>query len=280
MASVSHRYSIRWLPDEASEPTSTLVLTLDSGFYIDIRIKHGSTDQPPSCLPIKDDSLLSSYANAETKDSMHDMHLDWGFAGQSVSSGQPRHCTWEHYVDSTQSLFANRPLSDSGTMYPQPDGKTLEKGNMTNPSTGKETDYEEIWEDLPLAFPKNMSYKYYALTHDDSGVTGDCKWRRRGVFLQLGPWFQVVFRCDSFDGRKIINNGAFRMEAGFSFARWKWDEEKKVWESIVKSGTDLHGIAGPEEVEHELKHFDVVPGSSLYIGGRMWTCKELIKSDK
>lgn len=36
-AHISVRESIRWLPDEASEPTSTIVLTSPGGLFVDLR---------------------------------------------------------------------------------------------------------------------------------------------------------------------------------------------------------------------------------------------------
>lgn len=38
MADISVRESIRWKPDEASEPTSTLVLTSPGRHFVDVRI--------------------------------------------------------------------------------------------------------------------------------------------------------------------------------------------------------------------------------------------------
>jgi hypothetical protein len=38
MAGISFRKFIRWLPDEASEPTSTLVLTSPEKRFVDIRV--------------------------------------------------------------------------------------------------------------------------------------------------------------------------------------------------------------------------------------------------
>lgn len=42
MANISIRESIRWLPDEASEPTSTIVLTSPSHRFVDLRITHSN----------------------------------------------------------------------------------------------------------------------------------------------------------------------------------------------------------------------------------------------
>ena len=44
MASISIRESIRWLPGEASEPTSTLVLTSPGKRFVDLRILHPTKD--------------------------------------------------------------------------------------------------------------------------------------------------------------------------------------------------------------------------------------------
>lgn len=38
MASISFRKFIRWVPDEAGEPTSTLVLTSPEKRFVDIRV--------------------------------------------------------------------------------------------------------------------------------------------------------------------------------------------------------------------------------------------------
>jgi hypothetical protein len=38
MASISFRKFIRWLPEEASEPTSTLVLTSPEKRFVDLRV--------------------------------------------------------------------------------------------------------------------------------------------------------------------------------------------------------------------------------------------------
>lgn len=43
--SISIRKFIRWLPDEASEPTSTLVLTSPQRRYVDLRILSTTEDE-------------------------------------------------------------------------------------------------------------------------------------------------------------------------------------------------------------------------------------------
>ncbi|KAJ7248899.1 hypothetical protein B0H12DRAFT_713991 [Mycena haematopus] len=114
-ASISFRESIRWLPEEPSEPTQTIVLTsLKSGAFLDVRF------------------------NKETGD------LDWAFAGYRFSS-TPNSTKFTHHIDS-RTL---NPLHvvDVGANTPLPVGRTLEAGEMVNPATGIMTPYEEIWRD-------------------------------------------------------------------------------------------------------------------------------------
>ncbi|KAI1200069.1 hypothetical protein F5X97DRAFT_321822 [Nemania serpens] len=124
--SISIRDSIRWPPDAASEPTSTVVLTSPGHRFVDIRIlKDAAAD---------DDGSGS---------------LDWAFAGISSSEirdGGRRHSTWRHVVDSRTR--APETVVDEGDIFPQADGRTLETGRMVNPDTGKLADYEEVWTDL------------------------------------------------------------------------------------------------------------------------------------
>jgi hypothetical protein len=44
MADISIRKHIRWLPDEASEPTSTIVLTSRQKRFVDIRLLRAVSD--------------------------------------------------------------------------------------------------------------------------------------------------------------------------------------------------------------------------------------------
>lgn len=61
MASISFRKFIRWLPDEASEPTSTLVLTSPEKRFVDIRV----------VLPDGKDSLANNEGKDKPRDPYH-----------------------------------------------------------------------------------------------------------------------------------------------------------------------------------------------------------------
>jgi hypothetical protein len=45
MCDISIREYIRWLPDEASEPTSTIVLTTPQRRFVDVRILKPTSDE-------------------------------------------------------------------------------------------------------------------------------------------------------------------------------------------------------------------------------------------
>ncbi|KAL0950326.1 hypothetical protein HGRIS_010296 [Hohenbuehelia grisea] len=114
-AFISRRVSIRWIPESATEPTDTIVLTGEGSYFLDARfLKIGGG-------------------------------LDWAFAGRRIAESPD--CTrFVHLIDS-RTLDAEEVV-DQGTNIPLPNGTTLEKGTMVNPETGKMTDYEEIWEDI------------------------------------------------------------------------------------------------------------------------------------
>ncbi|KAJ7153589.1 hypothetical protein C8R43DRAFT_1002674 [Mycena crocata] len=115
IASISTRESIRWLPDEPSEPTQTIVLTaLEGGVFLDVRFEKESGK------------------------------LDWAFAGYRTSE-EPHTTTFTHHIDSrTLDPLA---VVDVGRNTPLPDGTILEAGEMVNPETGALTGYEEVWRD-------------------------------------------------------------------------------------------------------------------------------------
>ncbi|KAI1433952.1 hypothetical protein GGR50DRAFT_452128 [Xylaria sp. CBS 124048] len=205
--SISIRDSICWLPDTASEPTTTIVLTSPERRFVDIRI-------------LKDASEQSS--------------LDWAFAGTSSSSALRngvRHSTWRHVVDSRTRTPES--VVDEGDILPQSDGRTLETGRMTNPATGKMTDYEEIWTDLEVEeseeankTPGNPTAQPRARCvvlelHDEER-------EERGMVVYVDRYCQGVVRI------------------GDAFAAERWMLEDGKWERKNHVG-DLW-IPGPEHI--------------------------------
>lgn len=194
--SISIRESIRWLPNSASEPTSTVVLTSPERRFVDIRI-------------LKDSN--SNELSAQT---------DWAFAG--VSSSEIRngvcHCTWRHVVDSRTR--SPETVVDEGNIFPPANGRTLETGRMVNPDTGKLTDYEEVWSDLhPEGIaentgkpaPQQRARCVVLELEDEEG-------EERGMIVCLGR------RCQ----------GVMRSGPRFSAERWLW--KNGAWHREFRTG--------------------------------------------
>ncbi|KAK1977933.1 hypothetical protein LZ30DRAFT_691787 [Colletotrichum cereale] len=239
MASISFREHIRWIPDEASEPTSTIVLTSPQRRFVDLRI-------------------LKSAPTADGAPATHGIErLEWGIAGSSSSSlrdggdgVQVRHSRWEHWIDSRTTEPEN--AADEGDMYEQPDGLTLEKGRMANPATGAETDYEELWRDIePVLVPipgADKGVECIVLRFEDE-PTGS-----RGLVVWLGRFCQ----------------GISRFGEDVSAQRWEWkgDEGWKrtarvgarelPCEALLKTGAPLSVGA---HVVHENLVWDVLESS-------------------
>ncbi|KAM0401732.1 hypothetical protein ACHAQC_002425 [Fusarium culmorum] len=200
MGTISIRKFIRWLPDEPSEPTTTLVITSPRlKRFVDLRIllpDNGSTDQN-DILPFS--------------------RLDWAIAGTTVSTQKPdpegaltSHSTFIQWISSRE--LGN----DAGFMYPQPgEDLTLEKGSMVNPDTGIDTAYEELWHDAtPTAVPGEPDVRALVLQTEDE-ATGV-----RGCVVRLGRYAQGLIRV----GEEI------------ALERWEWTEGG--WRRMVRMGDE------------------------------------------
>ncbi|KAL6400880.1 HRI1 domain protein [Ilyonectria robusta] len=202
MGSISLREHIRWLPDEASEPTSTVVVTSPQRRYVDLRIFRPEGDQ----------KAWSGQEEALPVD-----RLEWGIAGTSSSwmrddgkGGQIRHSQWEHWIDSHTTEPEN--ATDEGDMFPQPDGTTLETGSMVNPATGKDTAYEEVWLDVE-PIPTSTSDVKSIVLHMETETGG------RGSVVRLGQYCQGFLREGDL----------------MTAERWEW-EAAKGWKRTIRMG--------------------------------------------
>ncbi|KAI0647656.1 hypothetical protein C8Q79DRAFT_521993 [Trametes meyenii] len=160
--SISERLYIRWFPDEASEPTSTLVLTTPGRHFVDLRFT----------LP----APLST--------------LEWGIAGRSV--GTPTQGKWIHEISSRTTHPEDE--SDEGTMSPdqtRPDVE-LERGRMAHPETGEPREYEEAWKAIPvLALPGDAPPDHRVSVWLELQRT---KPGRRGTVVRVGQFCQGIVR--------------------------------------------------------------------------------------
>jgi hypothetical protein len=204
--SISVRESIRWLPDAASEPTSTVVLTSPERRFVDIRIlKHWDNQSSTS--------------------------LDWAFAG--ISSTEIRegvsHSTWRHVVDSR--TCTPEDVVDEGDIFPQDEGRTLETGRMLNPATGKLTEYEEIWSDLDVQEDIEDQTAQQKRVRCLALELRDDVRQQRGMVVCLGGYYQGVIRIgDEFASER------WRWEDG------KWQRKFSVGDISIPSPELLYSI--------------------------------------
>lgn len=124
--------------------------------------------------------------------------IDWAFAGTSESSDTvyegraARACTWTHWIDTHKPSG----YQDSGVMWTQEDGTTMEIGKMENSATGKEEPYEEIWEDfVPSATGDRSHAVCQTFKLDKPGS--------KGLLIRAGAWVQGL-RIDEEENRKVV----------------------------------------------------------------------------
>lgn len=181
-------------------------------------------------------------------------HLDWAFAGFSSSStttnvldgSKLSKSVWKHWIDN-RTLDADK-VHDEGFMFPQPDGRTLEKGAMVDPKTGRLEDYEEMWSDVEaLACEKggvDVGTKCVVLQMEGTIGNAEEKEVARGMVVRLGQYCQ----------------GVVRVGEAFALESWQWEGpgEKEDWKRLARMG-DLFLPCGPA-----MEHFD-----RLQLGGRV-----------
>ncbi|RPD77351.1 hypothetical protein L226DRAFT_610684 [Lentinus tigrinus ALCF2SS1-7] len=212
--SISERLYIRWLPDEASEPTSTLVLTAPNKQFVDLRL-------------IKPSSPSEPYTT-----------LDWGIGGRSV--GTPGHGEWIHDIDSR----TEEPEADAGDTFPHPTlpDVSLERGRMRHPESGEIREYEEAWKHIdidpdPAGELHEGKRVSVFLEMDEEGAEGG---RRRGMISRVGQFCQGIVRdgkevsvqrwarTDGEDWRKVAQIGDATMAC------------EATWKEHLKEGDQVH----------------------------------------
>ncbi|KAK3318710.1 hypothetical protein B0H66DRAFT_640060 [Apodospora peruviana] len=273
MADISVREYIRWLPDEASEPTSTIVLTSPQRRFVDIRVNIDPNNAD------NHDNI-----NIDTTDLSR---LDWAIAGTSESTSTPPdttgdrhwHSKWHHWIDSRVADTNLATVSDEGDMFPQPpDGtRVLEKGRMPNPSTGIETDYEEMWlsEKIDVNVPRYSQFTpnlpRSVKSSDEETVKRcavlqleDTSTKTRGMIVRLGQYCQGILRV----GEDVV------------VERWKWESGASgtggAWTRQVRIG-EIEGAGASTELPVDLMSgfvHSVEVGDAVIDGNGVWKLVE------
>lgn len=155
---------------------------------------------------------------------------------------------WRHWIDSR----AIDAPPDEGHMYAQPDGlSTLEKGQMMNPATGKDTEYEEMWFDPPPKTTGGDKPLCVVLMMEDA------ERGKKGMFVRLGEWAQVFVR----DGPG---------EADLVAERWEWRDDGRGWRRRVRLGNGDRRLPSKEVLDAA----EVKIGGEFRVGDETWRVVE------
>lgn len=130
--------------------------------------------------------------------------------------------------------------------------RDLEKGSMPNPATGIDTEYEEVWDDMPVDNPEKSATCSTFVTEDAGKET-------KGCIMKLGSWCQGVLRV----GKNI------------SAERWKFIDEDKSWVLLARVGENSIGC---ELAFGDDKSLEV--GKTIEANGHAWSVKEVDRSTK
>ena len=250
---ISIRQYIRWLPDQPSEPTNTIVLTSAENRFVDVRILNPSTDSDAGGIhERKVATIRLTLLELINLDVLPFSRLDWAFAGTSSTElktepngKQLVHSKWRHWVDSRHA--AAEAVNDEGDMIPQGDGTTLERGSMVNPAAEQMTPYEECWKDLePIRIKDQAKGVCVALQlHDDAN-------KARGMVVRVGQCCQ----------------GLIRVGEHLALERWVWSQ-KDGWTRKFRMG-DLWLPCGVALEEGHLRK-----GGEVAYGAYAWKVVEL-----
>ncbi|OJT12843.1 hypothetical protein TRAPUB_10678 [Trametes pubescens] len=166
--SISERLYMQWLPEDASEPTSTIVLTTPRRRFVDLRFfkPTSASTQPSTSSPTF-------------------TALEWGTAG--YSAGTSTHGTWTHEISSSPAHPDDE--TDEGTMEPHtslPDVE-IERGSMAHLDTGEVREYEEAWRAVPVL--PDASGRRVAVLLEMRREDG-----KRGAVVRVGQYCQGIVR--------------------------------------------------------------------------------------
>lgn len=193
---LSTRVSIQWLPDEPSEPTSTIVSTSASDHFVDVRIfKHKYPHVQEGLAPQAFEDIF-----------------DWVITGEEQEIPGTSKIQFNHAINLQEimkSLKTGLPLLECKSEPDIGDFSSIENsedrketGSMVNPETGKMTPYIEIWRSLnPEKSTPSMEVREgkdefghkYELSGEIVNWTYDLNEDSRyGRIIRLANWVQGI----------------------------------------------------------------------------------------
>lgn len=220
---LSTRVTIQWLPDEAEELSSTMVLSSPGDLFTDVRVlkdhyPYLKKAGPPE--PVEDVFQFVSIGWEEEIKGTNKMRFYTSVNSQaivkSIKTGKP--------------LDECKAAPDIGEFWPiEGSEDRKETGAMENPATGKVTEYIEIWRSLnpEETTPTNE-------VREGHWPLGEKKVRVRvfdtltdgyiGRIVRLGNWVQGVLYKSG--------EGQFPLSVLRSF----YNEKSQQWEKLIDYG--------------------------------------------
>lgn len=230
MSFFSTRISIQWPPEEALEHSVTMVSSVPSGKFVDLR------------------SLKDPKTEEELK-----FPFEWAIIGYSTQLGGGK-TQFSHEID---SRVANAKLEclkegkkykdeddvpDIGLFSTLPDGDRREDGEMLNTATGKILPYIEIWRTIDgdlttptelarLSPEKNNDTIKYALFEIDTDLY-------EGLYITIGKWGQGILNRKKVEDPKAIDStiscirtfeGKLILSYGIDVDQFPVNESKPDW---------------------------------------------------
>ena len=142
-------------------------------------------------------------------------------------------------------------------MFPLSETLTLEKGSMVNPATGRETAYEEIWDDSDPAPLPGSTVTCVVLKMEGGSQEEEEEEEEKGLLVVLGR------RCQVFA----------RIGEGVTAERWDWEDGAgggDEWRRTLWIG---EGVVPGRDVLMNIDRFNV--GDSCQVAGRSWQVVEV-----
>ncbi|KAK4694601.1 hypothetical protein P7C71_g3004, partial [Lecanoromycetidae sp. Uapishka_2] len=248
---ISERKHYRLVPGEPEELTSTIVLTSKDSYFVDVRLFKDKLEEERG------------------KDENTEACIQWAFAGRSHATPQGArkdgmiqlsHTVWDHWIDSK----SNDPDKDEGDMWVQKNGDVLERGKNSNPETGEEIEYEELWHDLEV---ESMGKK-----HNHSSVVmraENSEKNLKGMVVKVGGWCQGIMKVgdeltverwehklgsvsdNQQEAVRVQQNGGWRTEKGRT--RNDWIRTFKLGKGFLPCKDIVEETSGKLGLNHVVK---------------------------
>lgn len=229
-------------PAEATEPTSTLVLTAPgTRRFVDLRLTPGSGGRSGPA------------------------RLYWGFAGTSWSP-TPTSGRWEHAIDS-RADDEHDPIVDEGSLEVLENGDVLERGQMVdpdNPALGLRN-YEELWRDEVLA----AAGQRVSVVLETTG----------GIVVRVGRWCQGILKKETGGGGREEEGGEKKEEerGGKGGGEKQKGEKKRPGGGLLAErwcdGERVFAVEEHEQVcadEVWERERELAVGQELRVAGTVW----------